>query len=140
MPAHPHATIRLSHDAAPVLASAAADAQLEIAFIDGPTDPARLTRTEIGHDDLVLAVPQNDPLTKRASIDLADPALRDRDFADYRADSALRAQIDVACAAASLARRTAAEHGRIHADPFEVTSGGKGGAFRAVGSLLRSLP
>jgi DNA-binding transcriptional LysR family regulator len=97
--AHPHVTIQLSHDAAPVLASAAADAQLDIAFIDGPTGPARLTRTELGHDDLALAVPQDDPLTKRASIDLADPALRDRDFVDYRADSALRAQIDVACAA-----------------------------------------
>ena len=60
--AHPGVTIRLSHDAAPVLASAAADAQLDIAFIDGPTDPARLTRVEIGHDDLVLAVPQGDPL------------------------------------------------------------------------------
>jgi DNA-binding transcriptional LysR family regulator len=107
--AHPHVTIQLSHDAAPVLATAAADAHLDIAFIDGPTDPARLTRTEIGHDDLVLAVLQHDPLTKRASIDLADPALRDRDFVDYRADSALRAQIDVACAAASLARRTACE-------------------------------
>jgi len=35
--------------------------------------------------------------------------LRDRDFVDYRADSALRAQIDVACAAAGLARRTACE-------------------------------
>jgi DNA-binding transcriptional LysR family regulator len=31
--AHPGVTIRLSHDAAPVLASAAADAQLDIAFI-----------------------------------------------------------------------------------------------------------
>jgi DNA-binding transcriptional LysR family regulator len=30
-------------------------------------------------------------------------------FVDYRADSALRAQIDVACAAAGLARRTACE-------------------------------
>jgi DNA-binding transcriptional LysR family regulator len=108
--AHPHVTIGLSHDAAPVLATAAAaDAQLDIAFIDGPTDPARLTRTEIGHDDLVLAVPQTDPLAGRTSINLADPALRDRDFADYRPDSALRAQIDVACAAAGLARRTACE-------------------------------
>jgi len=107
--AHPGVTIQLSHDAAPVLASAAADAQLDIAFIDGPTDPARLTRTEIGHDDLVLAGPQDDPLAKRTSINLADPALRDRDFVDYRADSALRAQIDVACAAAGLARRTACE-------------------------------
>jgi DNA-binding transcriptional LysR family regulator len=107
--AHPGVTIRLSHDAASVLARAAADAQLDIAFIDGPTDPARLTRVEIGHDDLVLAVPQGDPLAKRASIGLGDPALRDRDFVDYRADSALHAQIDVACAAAGLARRTVCE-------------------------------
>jgi hypothetical protein len=56
--------------------------QLDIAFIDGPTDPAKLTRTEIGHDNLALAVPHDDPTTKRASIDLADPALRDRDFAE----------------------------------------------------------
>jgi DNA-binding transcriptional LysR family regulator len=42
--AHPGVTIRLSHDAAPVLASAAADAQLDIAFIDGPTDPAHRIR------------------------------------------------------------------------------------------------
>ena len=107
--AHPGVTIRLSHDAAPVLASAAADAQLDIAFIDGPTDPARLTRVEIGHDDLILAVPHGDPLATRASIGLGDPALRERDFVDYRADSALRAQIDVACAAAGLARRTVCE-------------------------------
>ena len=107
--AHPGVTIRLSHDAAPVLASAAADAQLDIAFIDGPTDPARLTRVEIGHDDMVLAVPHGDPLATRASIGLGDPALRERDFVDYRADSALRAQIDVACAAAGLARRTVCE-------------------------------
>ena len=107
--AHPGVTIRLSHDAAPVLASAAADAQLDIAFIDGPTDPAALTRVEIGHDDLILAVPHGDPLAARASIELADPALRERDFVDYRADSGLRAQIDVACAAAGLARRTVCE-------------------------------
>ena len=35
--------------------------------------------------------------------------MRERDFIDYRADSALRAQIDVACAAAGLARRTVCE-------------------------------
>ncbi len=107
--AHPGVTIRLSHDAASILASATADAQLDIAFIDGPTDPARLTRVEIGHDDLVLAVPHRDPLARRASIGLGDPALRDRDFVDYRADSALHAQIDVACATAGLARRTVCE-------------------------------
>jgi DNA-binding transcriptional LysR family regulator len=107
--AHPGVTARLSHDAAAVLAGAAADAQLDIAFIDGPTDPARLTRVEIGHDDLILAVPQGDPLASRASIELGDPALRERDFVDYRADSGLHAQIDVACAAAGFARRTVCE-------------------------------
>ena len=77
--------------------------------IDGPTDPARVTRAEIGHDDLVLAVPAGDPLASRPGIGLGDPALRDRDFVDYRADSALYAQVDVACAAAGLARRTVGE-------------------------------
>ncbi len=107
--AHPGVTIRLSHDAAPALARAAADAELDIAFIDGPTDPARLTRIDLGHDDLVLAVPPGDPLATRDVISLGDPALRQRDFVDYRADSGLRAQIDVACAAAGLARRTICE-------------------------------
>lgn len=103
--AHPGVTIRLSHDAASALARAAADAELDIAFIDGPVDPARLTRTELGRDHLVLAVPRGDPLARRGTIRLGDPALAGRDFVDYRADSALRAQIDAACASAGLARR-----------------------------------
>jgi DNA-binding transcriptional LysR family regulator len=107
--AHPSVTIRLSHDAAAELARAAADAELDIAFVDGPVDQARLRRFDLGHDDMVLAVPHGDPLAKRATIRLGDSALRDRDFVDYRADSALRAQIDVACAAAGLARRTICE-------------------------------
>ena len=51
--AHPEVSIRLSHDAAPALARAAADAQLDVAFIDGPTDPARVTRIAIGHAELL---------------------------------------------------------------------------------------
>ena len=107
--AHPGVTIRLSHGAASALARAAADAELDIAFIDGPVNPARLTRTELGRDYLVLAIPRGDPLARRDSIRLDDPVLRDRDFVEYRADSALRAQIDAACAAAGLARRVACE-------------------------------
>src|SRR5664279_3164228 len=82
---------------------------LDIAFIDGPVDETRLTRINLGSDHLVLAVPAGDPLARRSSIRLGDPALRRRDFVDYRANSALRAQIDAACAAAGLARRISCE-------------------------------
>ena len=107
--AHPGVTIRLTHGAASDLARAAADAELDMAFIDGPVDPAKLTRIDLGRDYLVLAVPRGDPLARLAAIRLDDPVLRDRDFVEYRADSALRAQIDTACAAAGLARRVACE-------------------------------
>jgi DNA-binding transcriptional LysR family regulator len=107
--AHPGVTIRLSHGAASGLARAAADTELDIAFVDGPVDLARLTRTPLGRDHLVLAVPRDDPLGRRTSIRLDDPVLGDRDFVEYRADSALRAQIDAACAAAGLARRIVCE-------------------------------
>ncbi len=107
--AHPQVTIRLSHDGAPALARAVADAHLDIAFIDGPTDPRRVTRVEIGSDELILAVPRNDSLANRERIRLDEPELRERAFVDYRADSALQAQIDVACTNAGLARRSICE-------------------------------
>ena len=66
--AHPDVSIRLSHDAAAVLARSAADSQLDIAFIDGPTDPGKVRRVDLGHDDLILAVPRGDPLATRTMI------------------------------------------------------------------------
>ena len=106
---HPGVTIRLTHTAASALARAVADAELDIAFLDDPVDTTRLTRIELGHDDLVLAVPAGDPLATRRTIRLADRALREREFVDYRTDSALSAQIDAACATAGLARRVSCE-------------------------------
>ena len=52
---------------------------------------------------------RDDPLANRRTIRLSDAVLRERDFAEYRADSALRAQIDAACIRAGLARRMACE-------------------------------
>ena len=106
---HPGITIRLTHTAASALARAVADAELDIAFLDDPVDTTRLTRIELGHDDLVLAVPEGDPLTTRRTIRLTDRALREREFVDYRTDSALSAQIDAAFATAGLARRVSCE-------------------------------
>src|SRR5581483_7802746 len=74
---HPGITIRLTHTAASALARAVADAELDIAFLDDPVDTTRLTRIELGHDDLVLAVPAGDPLATRRTIRLADRALRE---------------------------------------------------------------
>jgi DNA-binding transcriptional LysR family regulator len=58
---------------------------------------------------LVLVVPGDDPLGRRTSVRLDDAVLLDRDFVEYRADSALRAWIDAACAAAGLAWRIVCE-------------------------------
>ena len=58
---------------------------------------------------LVLVVPGDDPLGRRTSVRLDDAVLLDRDFVEYRADSALRAWIDAACAAAGLASRIVCE-------------------------------
>ena len=53
---------------------------------------------------------RDDSLANRKTIRLTDSTLRDRDFAEYRADSALRtAQIDAACIRSGLARRVARE-------------------------------
>ena len=105
---HPAVTVRLTHDAAGALARAVAEADLDIAFVDGPVD-ARLTRIPLGRDRLVLAVPAGDPLARAAEVRLDDPVLRDCDFVAYRLDSGLEAQISAACAAAGLARRIIAE-------------------------------
>ena len=106
---HPGVTLRLTHAAAGDLARAAADGELDIAFVDGPIDRTKLSATDLGHDALVLAVRRDDPLADRRTIRLGDRVLRDRDFVEYRADSALRAQIDAACTRAGLARRVACE-------------------------------
>ena len=106
--AHPGVTFRLTHGAAGDLAGAVADGELDIAFVDGPIEQ-RLVKTDLGRDDLVLAMRRDDPLANRRTIRLSDAALRDRDFAEYRADSALRVQIDAACIRSGLARRVACE-------------------------------
>ena len=106
---HPGVSIRLTWGAAGDLARAVVDGELDVAFVDGPIDRARLTTTDLGHDALVLGMRRDDPLAHRRTIRLSDAVLRDRDFVEYRADSALRSQIDAACTRARLARRVACE-------------------------------
>jgi DNA-binding transcriptional LysR family regulator len=106
---HPRVTLRLTWGAAGDLARAVVNGELDVAFIDGPIDRTRLLATDLGHDALVLTMRRDDPLAHHRTIRLSDPALRDREFVEYRADSALRSQIDAACTRARLARRIACE-------------------------------
>lgn len=106
---HPGVTLRLSWGAAGDLARAVVDGELDVAFIDGPIDRIKLLATDLGHDALVLTMRRDDPLAHHRTIRLSDPVLRDREFVEYRADSALRSQIDAACTRARLARRIACE-------------------------------
>ena len=85
------------------------DQQVEGAVEDVEQLGGGVVAVRHGADDLILAVPRGDPLARRTSIRLGDPALKECSFVDYRADSALHAQIDAACAAAGLARRTVCE-------------------------------
>ncbi|MDL4814649.1 LysR family transcriptional regulator [Actinomadura opuntiae] len=106
---HPGVTVRLRHAGAAALARETAAGTLDLAFVDGATGEPGLAEHPLGGDRLVLAVSRDDPLAARGAVRLADPVLAGRDFVEYRADSALRAQIDAACARAGLDRRVAAE-------------------------------
>jgi DNA-binding transcriptional LysR family regulator len=142
---HPGVTVRLGHTAAGALAQAVADAEIDIAFLDGPVDESRLTRIPLGTDELVLAVPDGDALAERASIALADPVLQGRDFLGYRADSALEAQISTACTGAGLVRRLVCEAENI-GSLLDLVGYGAGVAVlpplpvRAAGGRVRTVP
>ena len=107
--AHDQVRISLIHDSAPALLRATVDGQVDLCFVDGPVDERRLARRRVGADRLHLIVPTGDPLARRDCISLDDPLLADRAFLDYRLDSALTAQVEVACAAAGLARHVVCE-------------------------------
>jgi DNA-binding transcriptional LysR family regulator len=106
---HPHVTLRVHHAGVPALVRATADGELELAIVDRPLGPQahRVSAHSLGSESLLLAVAADDPLATRRRVKLAD--LTDREFVEYRPDSALRASIDHACAAAGLNRRVACE-------------------------------
>lgn len=104
---HPGVRLRLHNDSAGRLARGVVRGESDLAFVDHPIDLHGLTELRLGGEDLILAVPRADPLATRRAVRLT--ALRERDFVEYRADSALRRRIDVACAGAGLDRRVCCE-------------------------------
>lgn len=104
---YPQVTFKLRHDGVPALAAATAAGELDVAFVDRPLGEVRLTERPLGTENLVLVVPSSDALAGRARIRLTD--LADREFVEYRADSALRARLDATCRRVGLRRRMCCE-------------------------------
>ena len=106
---HPAVTLRIHHVGAPELVRRTADGEIDLAIVDQPLGPQgnRVRTRTIETEALQLAVAADDPIARRRRVRLS--GLDDREFVEYRADSALRASIDRACHAVGLHRRIACE-------------------------------
>ncbi|WP_031470693.1 LysR family transcriptional regulator [Sciscionella sediminilitoris] len=108
---YPAVGLRIMHDSVGGLVRSVADGQLDLAFVDRPFGGERVRARASGAEPIVLAVPAADPLAARDRVALTE--LAEREFVEFRADSALRTRVDAACAAAGLDRRMCCEVDQI---------------------------
>ncbi|WP_163507014.1 LysR family transcriptional regulator [Fodinicola acaciae] len=106
---HPGVTLRLHHAGVATLVDETVAGSVDVAFVDRPLGDRgdQVDEHPLGSEVLVLAVPSNDPLAALRQVRLTD--LADREFVEYRADSALRARIDAICRDIGLRRRVCCE-------------------------------
>ena len=106
---HPAVTLRVHHVGAPELVRRTADGEIDLAIVDLPLGPQgnRVRAHALATESLQFAVAADDPIAHRSRVRLSD--LADRDFIEYRPDSALRASIDRACHTVGLQRRIICE-------------------------------
>ncbi|WP_158891376.1 LysR family transcriptional regulator [Amycolatopsis anabasis] len=106
---HPGVSLRLRHSNVRSLVHETLAGKVDLAFVDRPLGDQedRVRAHSLGAENLVLAVAADDPLARRGRVRLAE--LADRDFVEYRADSALRASIDAVCRDANLRRHICCE-------------------------------
>ena len=106
---HPAVTVRVHHVGAPELVRHTADGEIDLAIVDLPLGPQgnRVRAEPLAIESLQLAVAADDPVAHRRRVQLTD--LADREFIEYRPDSALRASIDRACHTVGLQRHIACE-------------------------------
>jgi DNA-binding transcriptional LysR family regulator len=132
---YPGVALRLRNAAVDTLVQMTVDGVLDLAFVDRPLDARRLREIPLGTDSLVLVVPTGDPLVGRRRVALAE--LADREFVEYRADSALRARIDEGCERVGLRRRVCCEVDTL-SDLVELVGGGLGVALLPPLALRRA--
>ena len=106
---HPAVTVRVHHVGAPELVRHTADGEIDLAIVDLPLGPQgnQVRAQPLATESLQLAVAANDPVAHRSRVRVSD--LADREFIEYRPDSALRASIDRACDTVGLRRHIACE-------------------------------
>jgi len=106
---HPAVTLRIHHVGAPELVRRTADGEIDLSIVDLPLGQQgnRVRARTIATESLQLAVAADDPVAHRSRVRLGD--LADREFIEYRRDSALRASIDRACQMAGLRRHVVCE-------------------------------
>ncbi|GAA5142401.1 LysR family transcriptional regulator [Pseudonocardia adelaidensis] len=104
---YPAVRLYLHHDSVQSLVRDVVDGELDAAFVDRPFDPRHVHLRPLAVQSLVLAVCESDPLVEHRHAVLSD--IGDREFVEYRADSALRARIDAAYAGIGVARRSICE-------------------------------
>jgi DNA-binding transcriptional LysR family regulator len=106
---HPAVTLRIHHVGAPELVRRTADGEVDLALVDLPLGPQgnRVRAHTLATETLQLAVAADDPAARRRRIRLGD--LAEREFIEYRSDSALRASIDRACHEVGLHRHIVCE-------------------------------
>jgi DNA-binding transcriptional LysR family regulator len=131
---HPAVHLHLHHDAVPALVREVVDGELDAAFVDRPFDRRHVVERPLAVQALVLAVGDSDPLAGRGHVALGD--LADREFVEYRADSALRARIDAVCDRVGLRRHSICEVDTV-ADLVGAVEHGIGVAFVPPEALRR---
>ena len=104
---HPAVHLHLHHGAVPSLVREVVDGELDVGFVDRPFDQRHVVERPLARQALELAVGETDPLAGRGRVALIE--LADREFVEYRADSALRARIDAVCDRIGLRRRSVCE-------------------------------
>ncbi|WP_064745321.1 LysR family transcriptional regulator [Pseudonocardia acaciae] len=132
---YPGVTLRLRNASVGDLVQMTLDGDLDLAFVDRPLDGRRLREIPFGVESLVLAVPAGDPLAARRVVRLDE--LAEREFVEYRADSALRARIDQVCAQVGLRRRVCCEVDTL-AQLVELVGHGLGPALLPPLSVRRA--
>ena len=106
---HPNVELALREGTASSMAAALQRDELDvaIAMFEPEEVPAGLAHRRLGTEALVLGMAQDDSLSKRRQVRLAD--LEGRSFVAFREDAAVRATVDEALASASVSVRLAFE-------------------------------